>query len=185
MTFEQWFPRFNLHTQHPSRPTTAANAAVMLLLWPQQQQLQLLLTRRALHLRHHPGQISFPGGRIEAGETALAAALRESEEEIGIAPAQIKVLGSLPGIITSTGFSVAPWIGYIAEQPHLRLQKSEVAEVFSLPLSYALSNRFRQQRWFRQPYKAEHLHFLPYQGQLIWGATAAILHQLAEQIQAP
>ena len=185
MTFEQWLPRFLLQPQPKDRATPAANAAVMLLMWPEQHQLQLLLTRRALHLRHHPGQISFPGGRLEAGETTLAAALREAEEEVGISPSQIQVIGSLPRITTSSGFTVAPWIGLLAESPTLCLQPSEVADAFSLPLSYALSNRYRQQRWFIQPYKNTHLHFLPYQGQLIWGATAAILHQLAEQIQAP
>jgi 8-oxo-dGTP pyrophosphatase MutT (NUDIX family) len=185
MTLEQWLPRFLLHPQNSPVVQAKANAAVMLLLYPQHQQLQLLLTRRALHLRHHPGQISFPGGKIEVGETALAAAIRECEEEIGIAPSQIKVCGSLPCIATSSGFIVSPWIGLLMEQPKLRLQPSEVADAFYLPLSYALSNNTRKDRWFSQAYKTHQLHFLPYQGQLIWGATAAILHQLAEQIQAP
>jgi 8-oxo-dGTP pyrophosphatase MutT (NUDIX family) len=185
MTLDQWLPRFLLHPQSAPVIKAKANAAVMLLLYPQQQQLQLLLTRRALHLRHHPGQISFPGGRIEAGESELAAAIRECEEEIGIAPNDIKVLGSLPSIATSSGFIVSPWVGLLKEQPELRLQQSEVAAAFNLPLSYALSNKARNDHWFSQPYKTQQLHFLPYQGQLIWGATAAILHQLAEQIYAP
>ena len=185
MTLEQWLPRFLLQQQSSTPATTPANAAVMLLLWPEQQQLQLLLTRRAMHLRHHPGQISFPGGRIETGETALAAAIRESEEEIGIHKSQIQVVGSLPGIVTASGFSISPWIGLLAGCPKLKLQQAEVADAFSLPLSYALSTTYRQDRWFSQPYKSDQLHFLPYQGQLIWGATAAIFHQLAEQIQAP
>jgi 8-oxo-dGTP pyrophosphatase MutT (NUDIX family) len=185
MTLEQWLPRFLLQQQKSGASLAPANAAVMLLLWPQQQQLQLLLTRRALHLRHHPGQISFPGGRIEAGELAVEAALRETEEEVGISAATIQVVGSLPAMSTSTGFVVSPWLGLIEKPPKLRLQTTEVAAAFSLPLSYALSNEYRKQRWFSQPFRQQQLHFLPFQNQLIWGATAAILHQLAEQIQAP
>jgi 8-oxo-dGTP pyrophosphatase MutT (NUDIX family) len=185
MTLEQWLPRFLLQQQPKAESLPQANAAVMMLLWPHQQQLQLLLTRRALHLRHHPGQISFPGGRIETGESAVDAALRETEEEVGISAAKIQVLGSLPAMATSTGFVVSPWLGFMTEPPKLRLQAAEVAAAFSLPLSYALSNEFRKQRWFSQPYRQQQLHFLPYENQLIWGATAAILHQLAEQIQAP
>jgi 8-oxo-dGTP pyrophosphatase MutT (NUDIX family) len=185
MTLEQWLPRFLLQPQAAASVSTSANAAVMLLLWPEQQQLQLLLTRRALHLRHHPGQISFPGGRIEAGETAVDAALRETEEEVGVAAAEIKVLGSLPPLSTSTGFVVSPWLGLLSTPPKLRLQTTEVAAAFNLPLGYALSNKHRDQRWFRHPYRQQQLYFLPFQNQLIWGATAAILHQLAEQIQAP
>jgi len=185
MTLEQWLPRFLLQQQAAAAASTTANAAVMLLLWPEQQQLQLLLTRRALHLRHHPGQISFPGGQIEAGETAMDAALRETEEEVGVTAAEIKVLGSLPSLSTSTGFVVSPWLGLLSAPPKLQLQTSEVAAVFNLPLSYALSNEHRKQRWFSHPYRQQQLHFLPFQNQLIWGATAAILHQLAEQIQAP
>lgn len=184
MTLEQWLPRFLLQPQSGS-DLQSANAAVMLLLWPEQQQLQLLLTRRALHLRHHPGQISFPGGKLESGETAMEAALRETEEEIGIARDTITVLGSLPTINTSTGFVVSPWLGLLNSKPKLTLQPAEVAAVFTLPLSYALSNEHRTKRWFTQPYREHQVHFLPFDGQLIWGATAAILHQLAEQIQAP
>lgn len=185
MTLEQWLPRFLLQPQPAAAVLPPANAAVMLLLWPEQHQLQLLLTRRALHLRHHPGQISFPGGRIEAGETAVEAALRETEEEVGITRAKVQILGSLPAMSTSTGFVVSPWLGLLSTPPKLRLQSAEVAAAFNLPLSYALSNEYRQQRWFSQPYRQQQLHFLPFQNQLIWGATAAILHQLAEQIQAP
>ncbi len=184
MTLDEWLPRFLLQPQS-ANIAPSANAAVMLLLWPQQQQLQLLLTRRAFHLRHHPGQISFPGGKLEAGETAIDAALRETHEEVGIAPTQIRVLGSLPTITTSTGFVVSPWLGLLSKAPQLTLQAAEVAAAFSLPLGFALSNEHRPKRWFSQPYREQQVHFLPFQGQLIWGATASILHQLAEQIQAP
>ena len=184
MDTAQWQTRFLLQQQATS-PPVHANAAVLLLLWQEQQQWQLLLTRRAWHLRHHPGQISFPGGRIEPGESAKAAALRETEEEIGVPATAIRLLGSLPPIATSTGFVVSPWLGLLNSPPKLQLQADEVAEVFTLPLGYALSRQHQQQRWFSQPYRQQSLYFLPYQGQLIWGATAAILHQLAEQLQVP
>lgn len=184
MNTAHWQTRFLLQQQATS-PAQHPNAAVLLLLWPEQQQWQLLLTRRARHLRHHPGQISFPGGRIEPGESAQAAALRETEEEIGVPATTIQLLGSLPAIATNSGFVVSPWLGLLTSPPKLQLQADEVAEVFTLPLGYALSRQHQQQRWFSQPYRQQPVYFLPYQGQLIWGATAAILHQLAEQLQLP
>ena len=89
------------------------NAAVLLPVWYAEGQWQLLLTRRALHLRHHPGQISFPGGRLEAGETALVAAKREAFEEVGIQPQLITDSIALPALSTSTGFVVKPWIAVL------------------------------------------------------------------------
>ena len=159
-------------------------AAVLVPVIDYGDKLQLLFTQRALHLRHHPGQISFPGGRIEAGETAVEAALRETEEEVGIARAKVQILGSLPAMSTSTGFVVSPWLGFLSTPPKLRLQSAEVAAAFSLPLSYALSNEYRKKRWFSQPYRQQQLHFLPFQDQLIWGATAGMLRNLYRFLSA-
>jgi 8-oxo-dGTP pyrophosphatase MutT (NUDIX family) len=159
-----------------------ANAAVLLLLFEENSQLQLLLTRRAAHLRHHPGQISFPGGKIEAGETAAAAALRETFEELGIEPQQIQLLGSLAALNTSTGFIVEPWLGYIPARPRMVLQPAEVAAVLTMPLQYALPQPDGQSHWHQLQFRQRTLHFLPFDGQLIWGATAAMLQQLVQQL---
>lgn len=161
----------------------AANAAVLLLLFEQQGQLHLLLTRRALHLRHHPGQISFPGGKIEAGETAYQAALRETQEETGIAAQSIQLLGTLPTFNTSTGFIVQPCVGYLPKLPPLVLQPDEVAGVLSLPLQYALPQAEGQTHWHQLQVQQRTLHFLPFQGRLIWGATAEMLQQLLQQLR--
>lgn len=139
----------------------------------------ILLTRRTDHLYHHPGQISFPGGRIEAGESALEAALRESEEEIGLAPQAVEILGALPRYATLTGFCITPVVGLVHETPELRCDEFEVAEVFGLPLQVAadLSRYQRHRAMWRGD--ARHFHALPHAGRFIWGATAGMLMMLA------
>ncbi len=183
MHFADFYPRFLLtRQQNPGANTTGkANAAVMLLLWPEPDGLKLLLTRRAQHLRHHPGQISLPGGKIEPEESASEAALRETEEEVGLCASHIQLLGSLPLINTSTGFVVSPWLGFIAQKPQWCINPNEVDSLIELPLALALSPRHRTSLWFERKQQKQLLHFIPYQGSLIWGATAAILQQLAEQ----
>lgn len=180
MHFAEFYPRFLLNQQEPSLKTNA-NAAVMLLLWPEQDGLKLLLTRRAQHLRHHPGQISLPGGKIEAGESAAQAALRETEEEVGVKAKHIRLLGSLPLINTSTGFIVSPWLGFITQKPDFCIQHAEVASLIELPLEVALAEHRRTSLWFERKNHKQLLHFIPYDGALIWGATAAIFHQLSRQ----
>lgn len=184
MHFAEFYPHFLLK-QQPSEKTGAnANAAVMLLLWPEQDGLKLLLTRRAQHLRHHPGQISLPGGKIEAGESAAQAALRETEEEVGVKAAQIRLLGSLPLINTSTGFMVSPWLGFMEQKPDFCIQHAEVDSLIELPLEVALAEHKRTSLWFDRKNQKQLLHFIPYDGALIWGATAAIFYQLSRQTMA-
>ena len=142
---ELWISRFLLQApQQRKVEQTEPNAAVLLPIFRHQGIWTLLMTRRALHLRHHPGQISFPGGRIEAGEASSAAALRETYEETGIATTQIRLLGKLPAINTSTGFIVEPWLGVLDQLPDLTLQQTEVDSVLLLPLHEALSAKRRQ-----------------------------------------
>lgn len=156
------------------------NAAVLLPVWYAEGQWQLLLTRRALHLRHHPGQISFPGGRLEAGETALVAAKREAFEEVGIQPQLITDSIGLPALSTSTGFVVKPWLAVLAQAPELKLQTSEVATAFTIPLYFALNPDNRISETWQLRGHAQLLHFIPWQNQLIWGASAAILTSLSQ-----
>lgn len=179
---QQFLFQLPLPTAEAKASARSANAAVMLLVFPENEQLQLLLTRRADHLRHHPGQISFPGGKIEAGETAAAAALRETYEETGIEPRQIQLLGSLPALNTSTGFIVQPWLGYIPARPRIVLQPAEVAAVLTMPLQYALPQADGQSHWHQLQFGQRTLHFLPFDGQLLWGASAAMLQQLLQQL---
>lgn len=183
---ELWVSRFLLQAplralQSDSQP----NAAVLLPVFRHQGCWTLLMTRRALHLRHHPGQISFPGGRIEAGENSAAAALREAFEETGIAPQHVRLLGQLPAINTSTGFIVQPWLGLLDQLPALQLQATEVDSVLFLPLHEALSAQRRQTEVWPLRGRRQLLHFIPWQQHLIWGASAEILYQLAQQVAAP
>ncbi len=181
----------NWQTAFLLKPPTAGaavgkvNAAVLLPLVWQHQQWQLLMTQRALHLKHHPGQISFPGGKLEAGESSAAAALRELEEEVGIAADQVRLLGSLPAINTSTGFIVQPWLGILAKPPKPVIDAGEVASVLYVPLAHAISAKQRHSEYWQLRGKRQQLHFIPFGQRLIWGASAQILYQLAQQLDLP
>lgn len=185
MNVQQFRSRFLLHSAYDTpmpATTTLHQAAVLVPLIDYGDQLHVLFTRRALHLRHHPGQISFPGGRIEAGENSAAAALREAHEEIGLAPDQVQLLGTLPLQHTSTGFSIVPWVGLMAPQRQWQLQASEVAAVFEVPLGHFLDQQNRHQLSVPVHGQQHQLHVMPYQDKFIWGATAAILHRLCQHL---
>ncbi|MGP9800788.1 CoA pyrophosphatase [Rheinheimera sp. NSM] len=157
-------------------------AAVLIPIIDYGDKLHVLFTQRALHLRHHPGQISFPGGRIEPGEQSHTAALREAHEEIGLAPAAVELLGRLPLQSTSTGFTIQPWVGLLQPQHSWLLQADEVAGIFEVPLTHFLQQENRHQFSLRLRGKMQQLHAMPYQDKFIWGATAAILHRLCLQL---
>jgi 8-oxo-dGTP pyrophosphatase MutT (NUDIX family) len=144
----------------------------------------LLLTQRTDHLRDHAGQICFPGGRIEAADAgAAAAALREAEEEIGLPPARVSVLGELPTYQTITGFRIHPVVGWIDPPIALRPDPFEVAEVFEVPLGFVIDpGNHRRQSYRRGPLTRSY-YVLPYQGRFIWGATAGILVNLARVLR--
>lgn len=178
---QHWLNTLTLRPQQlDAALESQVNAAVLMPVWYAEGQWQLLLTRRALHLRHHPGQISFPGGRIEAGETALMAAKREAFEEVGIQAELITFTSALPALSTSTGFVVKPWLAVLAQAPELKLQMSEVATAFTIPLHFALNPANRISETWQLRGQAQLLHFIPWQNQLIWGASAAILTSLSQ-----
>ncbi|MBZ9610633.1 CoA pyrophosphatase [Rheinheimera maricola] len=177
--------RFMLQTAAAAEAVTPGDkhqAAVLIPLIDYGDKLHILFTQRALHLRHHPGQISFPGGRIEAGESSSAAALREAHEEIGLAPYAVELLGHLPLQSTSTGFTIEPWVGLLKPQKSWILQADEVAGIFEVPLTHFLQQKNRHLFSLRLRGKMQQLHAMPYQDKFIWGATAAILHRLCVQL---
>lgn len=146
--------------------------------------LRLLLTQRTAHLRDHAGQISFPGGGLNPGEGAVAGALREAQEEIGLNPAQVDVFGQMPQYHTGTGFSVSPMIGFVQMPCDLFPDPGEVAEIFDVPLDFILDPRNMRQetRYYRGAWRS--FLAVPWSGYYIWGATAGMLAQLSRIVRA-
>lgn len=143
----------------------------------------LLFTRRAESLRQHAGQISFPGGAVEPGDVdATATALRETHEETGIAPKHVQVSGWLDPYLTLTGFCVTPVVGQVTPEFRLRANPAEVAEVFEMPLGYALdpANFGTETRTYGGHEFT--MHRIEYNGHVIWGATAGMLASLARKL---
>lgn len=139
----------------------------------------VLLTKRAEHLHHHPGQISFPGGRVEAqDETPVDTALRETEEEIGLDRRHVELLGALPDYYTGTGFRVTPVVGLVHPPFELQLDAFEVAEAFEVPLTHFLDPRNHQEHSILHEGRMRRFHAMPWHGYFIWGATAGILMSL-------
>ena len=145
--------------------------------------LSVLFTQRCSHLTHHPGQISFPGGKLEQAETPAAAALRETEEEIGVKASSIQLLGQLGSHNTLTGFEISPWVGLLPAGTPIIADPAEVSAVFEVPLTFFLQPRNCHELWLPLRGQPRQLHFMPYQDKLIWGATAAILAQLLQHIR--
>jgi len=162
-------------------PGPLVPAAVLVGLIARDDDWDLLLTRRTDRLRDHPGQISFPGGRLKAdNESPLAAALRETHEEVGIAPEFIEVIGYLPPHAVVTGFAVSPVVAILHPGFTLNPDPLEVAEIFQLPLTYLLdpASLVCRERVVRGvPLPVYSCQFGPYN---VWGATAQILKSLRE-----
>lgn len=157
-------------------------AGVLVPVWTQPGGARVILTKRSSHLKHHPGQISLPGGKVEPVDVSVqAAALREAMEEIALPPAMVEVIGHLPAHETVTGFSMTPVLGVIRDNFTPIAEAGEVEEVFSVPLShvlnpahYVVERRLWMGQWRRY-------YAVPYGPYYIWGATARILRGLAER----
>ncbi len=163
----------------PGRPLTAA--AVLVPVVVRDQGLSLLFTRRTEHLIDHAGQISFPGGRIDpADDDAWAAALRETEEEVGLPRTHVRPIGRLDTYVTRTGFEVTPLVGLLRPPFPLAPDSFEVAEVFEAPLGFFLdpANCEIHSRTYQG--RERFFFAFPYGEHYIWGATAGMLVNLVE-----
>ena len=143
----------------------------------------VILTVRREHLRTHAGQIAFPGGRLDPGETETDAALREAWEEIGLEPRQAEVVGTLDPYRTVTGYVVTPVIGVVPPDLPLQPHEHEVADWFEAPLSFLLDpvNQERKSALFRG--RTRHYYEIVWNGRRIWGATAAVIINLTRRLQ--
>lgn len=173
-------PGLQLPTGRVLRP-----AGVLIAVWSRPSGAELILTKRSSRLKHHPGQIAFPGGKVDPGDDGpVGAALRESWEEVGLPQDRVTVLGTLPQHETVTGFLVTPVLGTISGDFTPLPEAGEVEEVFSVPLAHVTTPanfRIERRRWrgeWRRYYA------VPYGPYYIWGATARILRGLAERLSA-
>lgn len=139
----------------------------------------VLLTLRAATLSAHAGQVAFPGGRIEPGETPEAAAIREAAEEVGLDPRLPRIAGRLPAMVTGTGFHVIPVIAFLDPPVMLTPEPAEVAEVFEYPIARLLDPAWPERRSGVFGGRARQYWAWPHETQVIWGATAAMLRSLA------
>jgi 8-oxo-dGTP pyrophosphatase MutT (NUDIX family) len=148
--------------------------------------LRLILTRRAALLKHHPGQVAFPGGKQDAADgTPLAAALREAREEIGLRPEDVEVLGHFDVHETVTDFTVTPFVGLVDAGFRPVIDRAEVDEVFEVPLAFALDPAHLQVHGRVWQGQMRRYYVIPYGPHYIWGATARMLKTLSDRMQTP
>lgn len=161
-------------------------ASVLVPIAVREDGLKLLLTQRTATLKDHAGQISFPGGRAEPGDAdVVATALREAQEEIGLDPERVEVIGTLPHYRTGTRFEITPVVALVHPPFELVASSDEVAEVFEVPLSFLLDPANHEKR--SRPWKngvERHFYAMPYEQHFIWGATAAMLRNLYHFLRA-
>lgn len=158
-------------------------AAVLITLFPKEGELHVLLTVRTDEVETHKGQISCPGGMCNTEDVdATATALRETEEEIGIPPSIIEILGSIDDHATPTGFIVTPVVGYLTIKPELRISKAEVADVFGVPLSVFIERKNARTETMTRDGKKHLVWYFDYGERTIWGATARMLVNFADVV---
>jgi 8-oxo-dGTP pyrophosphatase MutT (NUDIX family) len=190
MTKNEFLLRFNLlqlaESEHNYlHPFPLRSAAVLIALVESEsgEGLQVLLTKRASHLKHHPSQVSFPGGKVEKKDKSLIdTALREAFEEVGLSRESVTVAGQLPPYQTISGFQVTPIIAIVPHSQIYQIDKNEVAEIFQVPLQHFLTTNDHHVVISHKRGKPHKIHFLPYKHYNIWGATAVMLKDLVAHI---
>ena len=177
------------HDQRVSSPPTFPDArasAVLVALVDGPHGAEVLLTKRSLEMRNHAGEISFPGGRLDPGETTVQAALREADEEVGLAPDAVQVVGQLSELSTVVSRSfIVPIVATLAERPVLVPHDREVARILWVPLAeLAHSQTYREERWGTPPLDRR-MDFFELDDETIWGATARVLRELLDVVYGP
>lgn len=178
----QYHPETRARVAHLAK-TSLRQASVLIGLVERPRGLNVILTKRAEHLKHHPGQVSFPGGKYEPYDNSLInTALREAQEEIGLQPDQINIVGQLPSLATVSQFEVTPVVGFVAPNYHIQTDPNEVAEVFEVPAHILLDKNQLISQTFTIGNRQHRIFALTYQQHLIWGMTAQIVQALQNQI---
>ena len=182
----EWIPEIQAEKPLKPAPYWPVPASVLIPMVDREDELHVLMTRRTDHLHHHPGQISFPGGRAdEEDASAVDTALRETEEEIGLERQHIEVIGTLPDHIIATGYQVKPFVSIVQPRFELVPDPFEVAEVMEIPLSHLMNGQHHQRRSGEFPRLGHRTFYaIPYQHHFIWGATAAMLRNLFHFLRA-
>jgi 8-oxo-dGTP pyrophosphatase MutT (NUDIX family) len=182
-----WSPEFSDEQSLSDTDQALVAASVLVPLVARADELRLLLTQRTAHLNDHAGQISFPGGRVDPeDEDAIATALRETEEEIGLHRRHVEVIGVLPEYVTGTGFRVTPVVALVHPPFELTADEFEVAEIFEVPMSFLMDGANHQRRSAVLPSRPGRRSFyaMPFGDYFIWGATAAMLRNLYHFLRA-
>jgi 8-oxo-dGTP pyrophosphatase MutT (NUDIX family) len=180
LSLDTLLARISRHS-HPFAPAFpgARHSAVLVALAPSERGVEVLLTRRSMDMRTHRGEISFPGGRLDPGESAADAALREAHEELGLDPALVTIEGELEHLNTIVSRSyIVPVIASLAEPVDVRPASPEVDRVLWVPLAeFTRPDTYRSERWGTPP-TDRLLHFFELDDETVWGATASVIVQL-------
>lgn len=183
ITLDQIQQALNAADEITPRAAELRPSAVLVPLIQKNDGLHLLLTQRSEHLRHHAGQISFPGGSMDETDDSLVhTALRETEEEVGIAQSDINVMGKLPLQPTGSGFLIQPVVGVLPDSFELKLSVDEVSSTFEAPLDFLCNPDNQVHSYKEYGGKNYSIYSIPYDGWNIWGATANIIVKFSQMI---
>lgn len=182
----QWTPEFSVESRFSDRAPSHASVLVPLV---QREHLSVLLTTRTAHLSSHSGQIAFPGGKADPEDAdAVATAVREAQEEIGLESHFLQVLGALPVYTTGSGFWITPVVALVQPDHEIRLNANEVANSFEVPLAFLMNPANHRHHVHHWGGLERHWLSIPYQDgsteRFIWGATAGMLRNLYRFLQA-
>jgi 8-oxo-dGTP pyrophosphatase MutT (NUDIX family) len=174
---------YDLNPALPRSDRPLREAAVLVALVDRPDALTVILTRRADTLANHSGQVAFPGGRIDAGETVVQAALREAHEEVGLHPRFVRPVGQGDAYETGTGYRITPVVGFVSQGFDLVPSAAEVAEVFEPPFAFLMDlANFEEHERPLPSGITRRFYAAPWQGRFIWGATAGILRGLQRRL---